>query len=395
MAFEWARKLTEGSFRGVPFNIDSHTRAGGRNVVAHQFPDRNRTRSEDLGKQIPKFSVEFFLLGDDYFELRDRMTEALEQDGAGQLIHPYLGTFQVTVESFEQKESSREGRITRYSVSFLEAGQETFPEPEADNVQATIAAADASIDSSGDVFEEAYSVAAQPQHVTESATANLKTANNFLDKQVKKFSQPTAELSSAINEFNNDAEKLATQPAQIFARTKQNFEILLQNLADTPRTIEKILNEYRTLPDEFEPVFGGSPSQVAQADNQTAIINLTMQIGVANQAKTDVETEYLSSNDAIEARDRAIDNIQTQIFIVLDDQFYQDLRDLQANLVKALPPTDLVDVIAFTPQKSLPALVISYQLFRDLSKEEEIISQNDVFNPNFVPGGDEIEVSVA
>ena len=72
---------------------------------------------------------------------------------------------------------------------------------------------------------------------------------------------------------------------------------------------------------------------------------------------------------------------------------FQAARDLKASIVDALPAQGTSDVVTFTPKVTTPALVLAYNLFEDLDKESDIINENNIRHPGFVPGGDEIEVS--
>ena len=47
--------------------------------------------------------------------------------GAGDLVHPYLGSLQVACTGCSLSERTREGRMARFSLSFVEAGANQYP----------------------------------------------------------------------------------------------------------------------------------------------------------------------------------------------------------------------------------------------------------------------------
>ena len=51
MAKTW-ENLRPASFRGVAFEVGSHSESGGRRVELHEYPLRDAPYAEDLGKKI-------------------------------------------------------------------------------------------------------------------------------------------------------------------------------------------------------------------------------------------------------------------------------------------------------------------------------------------------------
>ena len=46
----WKDRLQEASFRGVPFKFEGEGSAVGRRVETHEYPNRDKPYTEDLGK---------------------------------------------------------------------------------------------------------------------------------------------------------------------------------------------------------------------------------------------------------------------------------------------------------------------------------------------------------
>src|SRR5579871_3815536 len=95
--------LQPASFRGVPFGVLTDTDTFGRRLALHEYPMRDKPWAEDLGKRARRFQIAGFLItdslvygGGDVIAQRDAMAAAVEAAGAGALVHPTLGSVQVT-----------------------------------------------------------------------------------------------------------------------------------------------------------------------------------------------------------------------------------------------------------------------------------------------------------
>ncbi|HHG0355951.1 TPA: DNA circularization N-terminal domain-containing protein, partial [Escherichia coli] len=46
----WKDRLQGASFRGVPFKVEEESAGTGRRVETHEYPNRDKPYTEDLGK---------------------------------------------------------------------------------------------------------------------------------------------------------------------------------------------------------------------------------------------------------------------------------------------------------------------------------------------------------
>ncbi len=69
----WRENLRKGSFRGIPFFVDSSSAGFGRRNVLHEYPLRDTPYAEDLGRAQKEFTVEATVIGDDYLRKRDAL----------------------------------------------------------------------------------------------------------------------------------------------------------------------------------------------------------------------------------------------------------------------------------------------------------------------------------
>lgn len=124
----WKANLRPASFRGVPFQVEDDEGTFGRRVQVHEYPNRDKPYTEDLGRATRRFNIGAYLVGDDFFEARDRLIVAIDTPGPGTLVHPYYGEIAVCIDGeVRVSHSGREGRLCRVSFSVVEAGELSFP----------------------------------------------------------------------------------------------------------------------------------------------------------------------------------------------------------------------------------------------------------------------------
>jgi prophage DNA circulation protein len=385
----------EGSFRGVPFKIESHSLKGGRRKQDREFAQREIGNSEDLGKRLRNFTLEMFVIGDDYFAARDALLEAIESEGAGVLVHPYLGTKTVQPGGYSLTETITEGRIARFNVEFSEAGQIRFPDQAEDDLTATTQNADILIENSKNVFQEAFSVANQPAFVVQAAADNIGAAVDFMDEAVKKVTEPIANLTFAISNIKANVNDLIKRPGELADIISEMYQTLLDELENDPETSSRVLGQFNDIDDEFPVVVGETPSRVKQKGNQNATINFAKELALAGNAKAVVEIDFVSTQAALTKQREIVDGLDLQLEQADDDELFQSIKDVQTSITKALPRTGTTELIEITPVNTIPAIVIAYNEFENLDKENEIIQQNNIDHPGFVPGGEAIKVSAS
>ncbi|STI90505.1 baseplate J/gp47 family protein [Escherichia coli] len=149
----WREKLLEASFRGVPFKVEEESAGTGRRVETHEYPNRDKPYTEDLGKVTFRPSITAYVVGDDCFDQRDRLIDALNKPGPGTLVHPTYGEMKVCVDGEVRVSTSKsEGRIVRFDLKFVEAGELSYPTSGAATAQTLMSSCSALDDCISDSF---------------------------------------------------------------------------------------------------------------------------------------------------------------------------------------------------------------------------------------------------
>lgn len=123
----WKSGLRPASFRGASFHVRDRGLKGGRALAIHEYPKRNSPYPEDMGREARKWTVDAYVIGDDYMARRDALIAACEKPGPGSYADHWGRSGSVACESFEVKEQSEEGRMCRLSLTFVEASSASMP----------------------------------------------------------------------------------------------------------------------------------------------------------------------------------------------------------------------------------------------------------------------------
>lgn len=127
MADTWREQLLPASFRGETFLIEDTSVPVGRKVQLHEYPKRDEAYAEQMGKVARVHKVKAYIIGDDCFQRRDKLLKALETEGEGTLVHPWLGQLQVVPGACEMAHSRREGGMVTFDLTFYPGNAQTNP----------------------------------------------------------------------------------------------------------------------------------------------------------------------------------------------------------------------------------------------------------------------------
>lgn len=396
----WREQWQKASFRGVEFRFRTASATLGRRNVVHSYPGRDDPYVEDMGRKAREFTIEAFVIGDNYIAWRNQLEAACEQAGSGELVHPTRGRMQVALQDCRPSESIDAGGMASYSLTFIEAGSNRFPTVRTDAPSLVSGAADNALGAVRGDFAKRFKVSGFPAFVGTSALGNVTAAisgirGSFLSylpdmNILPSFNFELAALLGAAGSLFGTPEDLASRfGAQIGALNG------LLSPADT-RAATVSLSGFGTAQSGFTPlpsVPATTPSRVQQGANQAAVVNMVQRTALVESARAASQVTFTSRNEALAVRDQLADALQVQAETA-PDNVYVALTDLRVALVKDIGTraANLTGLVEFTPRATVPAIVLAYRLYDDPSRDAEIVSRNRVRHPGFVPGGRALEV---
>ena len=125
----WRDRWQQATFRGASFFMETGGQAGGRRAALHEYPKRNVPYAEDMGRRANVYSVQGYLIGPIYLQLRDNLITALEKDGPGMLRLPLpymMRDVKVLVQSYSITEARERGGMCTIEMQFVEYGDPNY-----------------------------------------------------------------------------------------------------------------------------------------------------------------------------------------------------------------------------------------------------------------------------
>lgn len=389
----WLDRYQPASFRGVAFKVDRHQFEFGRNKVTHEYPQRDSAYTEDLGRKVREYSISAYLVGSDYDLQRNKLIEAIEQAGPGELVHPYLGTMQVEARTATLTEESASGRFCVLSLSFVEAGVNKFPSAAIDNVTSVGATAEAVADQAVADFVKKFSIKGLPQFCIDSVRGKITNLTGKLET----LGGPLLSASESAGFFRDlrslaaDVDTLVQSPELLGDKIKQNLMVFGGVSKSGMSAVRGILG-LLGYGDDDDDVGTSTSTRSRQGNNHKALNRLVQELTVSAASQSAVISSVQAYDEAVEVRDEIVGGIDGLLQEASDPQFFE-LRDLQAKVSNAVPASDeLPRLRPFTPLLTQPSLVLAHRLHGDAKRAGELVQLNRVRHPGFVTGGNTLQV---
>ncbi|MBN9143759.1 MULTISPECIES: DNA circularization N-terminal domain-containing protein [unclassified Novosphingobium] len=126
--------LAPAAFRGAKFAVVENQSAGGRRVVVHQYPGKEVSWAEDLGRDARRFRLHGFVLdgsvklgGSSVSMQRAALLAACDKPGPGTLDHPTLGKITVALLRWTIGEGLDAENYSEVEIEAVETGQQEYP----------------------------------------------------------------------------------------------------------------------------------------------------------------------------------------------------------------------------------------------------------------------------
>lgn len=384
------RKLIGASFRGVPFFVESSDHSGGRRIVVHQFPLRDKPFVEDLGKIAGAFRVEGYVIGDDYLAQKEALLVALEDTaGPGELVHPYYGVRRVVCGQLSVRETRADGGMAVFAIEFAEAPAQSLTPTEAvDNTAEVATAADAAIEATKAEFTERFDPTGLPAFALETAATALRLAAGGIGAKlapVAGAAQEAAALAGQVRVLTDDAASLVRQPADLLDEFRAAIASLAAAVNSAPGALKDALVEAYG-GDLGTAATGTTATRQRERANQLAITGALRRIMAIEAARLAPLATYDSIEAATASRDQVAALLEEQA-AGAGDTAYPALVDLRSQVMRAVPGSAVfARVITVTRKQAIPSLLLAHQLYGSVDREADVIARNGIRHPGFVVG---------
>lgn len=403
----WRDELLPASFRGIRFLTDQAAVPIGMKGQLHEFPQRDDPFFEQLGKQSQIHTMTAWIIGDDCFVRRDKLLEALETPGAGELVHPWLGRMSVKAGDCKMNHSRREGGLVAFDLTFYPDKPRQFPVARVNTQQQVVKSSDSLLESALARYKAAMAKVDQ-------ARLGIIGLRNSLSNVYRVIQQQFAPLVGLFNGVTGFVQSLMNSPGALGALFSSYFsDFTGLGFSGSGSSYRSFIG---TATQHSEAVSGintvaqaGGADNVAAAQATADLVQdaLLVQVGliisempVASQptsgdATPSVDQQAIQpilrpevpvADDVLELRDSLSDAIY-EASLKADYFHYQALNTLRQDLVRHLTAVAQsgVRLVDITPAETLPALVLAYRRFGDATRAGEVVQRNRIRHPGFVP----------
>lgn len=392
----WRDGYVTASFRGIKFFINRSNSTGGRKLVKHEFPEKDDTYNEDLGRKNKEFNLSAYLIGDEYYNKRNDLEDALDKKGPGVLIHPYRGELNVVVDDFSIGEETEEGRMCRFDIQFVLDGEVVLtvlgPGPY-DLLNDAIADFQAAaLSHIGDV----YDIVNAPNEILNDIASVVNVGLSIVEASMTLLNTDDTFMATLEN-LQNNIETLVLSPTQLFSE--------MQELISYGTDTTNVLNDVYTQEDAGAELFANMKSitdfqdtnysqfpTVADIDGAPAKeaakfmsrTSLGARAGLVSSMTIDNANE---ADDIMSELDAVIVSIEEDELI--SDDLYAAARDLRVALKGIIEERklNLSELTDYETTEFKPGITLSYDLYKDVTRDEEIAELNGILHPGFIPAG--------
>ncbi|WP_083940892.1 DNA circularization protein [Pseudoduganella violaceinigra] len=377
----WRDQLQPASFRGVPFDVVAGSLTAGRRLARHEYPQRDFPYLEDMGRRAREYKVEAYVIGPDYMSGRDQLLAAIEEEGPGQLVHRYYGTKLVVVAECELSESTEFGGLAKFTLHFVESGEQAQPTVGIDSGAELLEVQDVAYGAIMDDFTQELSVDGLPSWGVGDILSSLDA---FL----------------ALDDFRRSAAATTAVRARLGSLIEEPRSLALE-LIGLVRSVDRVTGILERPYVSASASVSAGPGQSVRSvvRRQQAVLTLLVKraalvryAGLASGADlstaVDVQTVraailgFFDAHDYAPGAPRPSATVATALKAVRSAALVHLSRQ-----GAALPRTYSMQLLV--PQ---PALVLSYALYGDL-RNDDIVKRNALRHPGFIPAGVSLQLA--
>lgn len=422
--------LNRASFRGVEFFMDSGSENRGFKNVVHEYPDSDNVYVEQKGLKAKTLPITAIIkgTGQDYFDNKNALIEALNTPGNGTLIHPWLGALEVKATDVSSNETIGALNRVDFSITFIEErGQ---PQPFDDVIG--VSEIDALKNTAQEAFDSFYLTNYDAYDLTAAGVNNvrrkiLSTANvftgaldNFKDftedfqtgfsdsnnptiqqltgliSDIKSITnsrdENVLELNKSITDLSDNAGFYTLQKNEQIAKNRDIFDKLEAVSKNEEKNFEAIQDLFDFGEDtEFETPITKNRENT---NKNLKLVNINIQVQALIKAYAIASRiDYKTQREV----DEKIDILEAQFEKVyvydIDNNMRDALVDLRRSTLDYLRGLDLETIVEIDIKDDTPSTVLSFQYYGVSTRDTELTNLNGFLNVGFIEGATEILTS--
>lgn len=383
-------EMYQPSFKGVQFIWKSGDHTGGRKTITHEYPKKDFRDIEDMGLSLRTFTVNAIIQGVFYYSEKRALENALNSEGEGILVHPFLGNITVKSTGYTVSESLTQVGIARYTMTFSETDKGIYPTSIIDNLSDIADKYQEIYDFIGNNFNTVYSILSA-KNINEAALKLIESSQSLIGigNSVSSITLSDTDFTSEATSFSKDAYLIAGKGG------------------DTGNRLSGLIFDFDALSDDGQTRFDASSQLIGFGSNddylelKTAslderrlnqrLINGTINaLAFVNMCDSAKNINYVSeddlnntSNKINSSFDEMFDESNNLFTNEVTDKIYEIKNQIRVLFVqKRLVVNKVVEI----ESKIQPLTILAYSYYGNTEEYDKLITLNGTTNPAIVSG---------
>jgi prophage DNA circulation protein len=301
----------------------------------------------------------------------------------------------VHVRSYTLRESTNDGGVARFNITFAVAGEARYPTARA-NTKKGVKNKTAILRSAARAsFLDGFTTGGFPGFVSTAAQTVLSAATDVIESA---FTVITGDQAAGADylirlaDIRNNLSALTSAPQDLADELTGLFDAaaaIVSGPSSASRANRQVYDDTSKT-----AATGATPARQRQAANTNALRGYTRALALAGAADEAVDATYETFNQAAETQAAILEQIDTETHLVDDDDLFLSLEELRGALAAAVPDPDsaLPQLVTYTPATTEPSLVAAQRLYGDAARGDEIVARNMIKHPMFLPGSQALQV---
>ena len=411
-------KYLPSDYKGVAFHTTKIVMSFSKRLDEKKYPFSDKHDITEMGNDPKQFTLDVFVLGQDYLQQRKDLEAAFESRGPGILTHPTRGQLFVQVRRVETTEDFLDVHgVFDYRVTFVEVDEQQDSLPIASfDTQASVVSAASDVDEiTLTVYEQEIEQLDNPEvlenfqedHVAYGDTLN--SLSGFLGdatpKALLEDFDGFSDVQTDLSDFGDGVSQ-----AKGFLKQSQGFVGQWYDLTDSQGSLNFLSgvlglgglqslmtkgflnafdvgninrnNNYSYL-ERGSSSIRNQNSQALGGFYDVSLTNTTAKLLTAvefDNVSMAVSSRDLVTNGLEAALESPLNNIQPEVIA----DYRASLRGLRTAIWRDMNErvSELPSLETYQPQAVTPARVLAYQLNENAN---DLVRRNGVKHPSFVP----------
>lgn len=379
------------SYKGVEFLMLSATTNGGIKDALFEFPNSNRQTVEQLGLKVRAYSMTAIIPHEDYYNKRDALLAALEEQGSGPLDHPTFGKIEdIVARTFTLNERISELGRAEVQITFAISDDIGIPQKAKNSIS--------EVNQDNNTLSDELNIEiADDFEVDTGLLGNFQDAQDLLNNVGDAFNSVVStvtavtttinQVAAQINDFTNNINTLIGLPGQL-ANSVSN---IFSSINGVTSTFESAFSVYANLfgfGDEDIPINKTTAGLTQRAKNRD-VINQVMQTSSLGYAYLNAVQIEFQTTDDIDALNTLLEDQYEKI--IGNDAFSEDAKRAATDVrtianqlfdAKRLDAKNVIDI--YTHRR--PMSEIAYQYYGSTDLTDTLLELNNITNGSFVEG---------